>query len=249
MDGHMHCPLIHIETNVLPAGTTPLDEGLLHKVVFDTSTPLDAIGFNILHFRINNGRIINVPLTKFTETHWEFDSVALKPGDTISYFFTYSVHKNGRVVDCDSDWLAFTVPSSNLASMPTPQQVYSPMFVINAPPLDCSVLARKFEVLPLSAEEASAESGDINLSDGSQPHKIVFELLTPVEGPTNVDVHFRVNDGEQLNLRMAQLSATQFVFSGVQLKAGDRLALIFTVSTKLQNTPLLCDTDAELHTV
>ncbi|GAB2526766.1 glycosyl hydrolase [Microbulbifer agarilyticus] len=183
---------------------------------------LNTTGWADAHYRINAGAQLNVRMQQ-TGARNEFALFGLSPGDQVAVFFTYYDSECACVID--SAQVTFTYAST---ISPDPEEPENP--VAPLPDSDSDGVADEMDQCPDTVGGTQVDAlgcplmneaayGATVLGDG------VVELF--VEESTWADTHYRVNAGQQLNVRMIQ-SGERSHYSINGLASGDMVSYYFT---------------------
>ncbi len=168
--------------------------------------PVAPLGFVDIHYRVNNGTQLSVRMVE-NNGLWTHPIVGLNPGDSVVIKFTYQ--RNGLGYDSTSGTVIY---SGNESTDPGEEPVVAPP---PPPPSDSTA--------PGEPEVSFTREGD----------NTVRVSFIPVVPALFVDIHYRLNNGPQLNVRMNGANAAwDYLISGVQ--PGDRIDYSFTYE---QNGP------------
>jgi hypothetical protein len=224
------CPALTFGQSVLLSPSADASsETKLHEVRFEITSAIDASGFVDLHYKINDGELVNVRMNKLSEKMFNYE-LLLRPGDKLDYFMTYCVMINGQQVDCDTEWFSF--------EMPRPQPVMTKKHKPEPVQEMCS---------PLEISSSLLSTGAATTKKDASMLKIRFESRTDIQMMGFVDLHYKVNNGELVNVRMNKLSEKVWEYELPELKTGDKIDFFFTYCYALGS--LLCDFNTAMESL
>jgi len=214
----LSCPVIRFQAQLSKlTESAEMGEMMAHQINFEIKDEIDGAEFVDLHYRLNDGAQVNVRMNKGSDKLWNFSPIMLHVGDKLEYSFTYCVMMNGERYDCDTEWFEFELPA--------------PQAVLEEKSLVCPVLEASHSLIAMGVN-----------ANNELEHSLRFESSTEHAEIEFVDLHYKINSGKLINVRMNKLS-DKLLEMPLNLKAGDKLEYFFTYCVMINGQQIDCDTE------